>query len=316
MAERLSVLVSGAGGFVGGVLCPLLQPQFRVRGLVRLAGAAERLRQQGVEPLLAELAPDSMFAADALRVDVIVHLAAKVHVMAASAADRDEHDRINHRTTLNLARQAAAAGVRRFIYLSTIKVNGERTQGRPFTADSPADPCDSYARSKWAAEQGLAELAAQTGMELVIIRPPLVYGPGVKANFAQLVRWVAKGVPLPLAGIHNRRSLVSVDNLCDLIRCCITHSAAPGQRLLVSDGEAISTAALCRRIAHAAGVKAPLFYFPQCGLKLAATLVGKSAALNRLTEDLEIDSSATEQLLDWHPPVSMAETLNNLVRSP
>jgi len=316
VADPMRVLVTGASGFVGRALCDYLHSDVRLSALVRTAAAVEALRRRGIAATrLDGLTADGEIPAELLDVDVLVHLAAQVHVMAADGAAQAAHERINHQATLNLARQAAAAGVRRLVYLSSIKVNGERTRGVPFSASSPADPQDSYAQSKWRAEQGLLALAHSSGMEVVIIRPPLVYGPGVKANFAQLVRWVRRGVPLPLAGVANRRALVSVFNLCDLIRCCLRHPAAAGQVLLVSDGESISTPTLCRRIAAAAEIKIRLFFVPPWLLSAAAALLGKSAAVARLTEDLEVDISATQQLLQWRPPHGMATTLQKIIES-
>jgi len=222
----------------------------------------------------------------------------------------DEFRRVNVQGTLNLARQAAAAGVRRFVFVSSIKVNGEMTQlGRPFTADDAPAPLDAYGVSKMEAEQGLREIALQTGMEMVIIRPPLVYGPGVKANFAAMMRWLRYGVPLPLGVIHNQRSLVSLENLVDLLVTCITHPAAANQTFLVSDGEDVSTTELLRRMGQAMGKPARLLPVPGSWLKLAAGLVGKGDVAQRLCGSLQVDISKTRELLGWVPPVSLDEGL-------
>jgi UDP-glucose 4-epimerase len=211
---------------------------------------------------------------------------------------------------LNLARQAAAAGLRRFVFVSSIKVNGEATQlARPFIADDAPAPLDAYGVSKMEAEQGLREIARQTGMEVVIIRPPLVYGPGVKANFAAMMRWLKRGVPLPLGAIHNQRSLVALDNLVDLILTCLTHPAATNQTFLVSDGEDVSTTELLRRMGQAMGKTARLLPVPASWLKVAASLVGKGDVAQRLCGSLQVDISKTRELLGWVPPVSLDEGL-------
>jgi UDP-glucose 4-epimerase len=228
----------------------------------------------------------------------------------ATADPLEEFRRVNVQGTLNLARQAAAAGVRRFVFVSSIKVNGEATQlGRPFTADDAPAPLDSYGVSKMEAEQGLREIALQTGMEVVIIRPSLVYGPSVKANFAAMMRWLKRGVPLPLGAIHNQRSLVSLDNLVGLIVTCLTHPAAANQTFLVSDGEDASTTELLRRMGQAMGHPARLIPVPTSWLKLAAAMVGKRDVAQRLCGSLQVDISKTRELLGWAPPVSLDEGL-------
>jgi UDP-glucose 4-epimerase len=231
--------------------------------------------------------------------------------MSDTATDPlEEFRRVNVQGTLNLARQAAAVGVRRFVFVSSIKVNGESTQlGFPFTADDAPAPLDAYGVSKMEAEQGLRELAAQTGMEVVIIRPPLVYGPGVKANFAAMMRWLRRGVPLPLGAIHNQRSLVALDNLVDLIVTCLTHPAAANQTFLVSDGEDVSTTELLRRMGKAMGHPARLLPVPTGLLKLAATIVGRRDMAQRLCGSLQVDIEKTRRLLDWTPPLSLDQGL-------
>lgn len=243
-------------------------------------------------------------------VDQIVHLAARVHVMNDKSSDPlTEFRRVNVDGTANLARQAAAAGVRRFVYLSSIKVNGEFTQeGRPFTADDVPAPEDPYGVSKHEAEKLLRQIATETGMEVVIIRPPLGYGPGVKANFESMMRWLARGVPLPLAAVtHNRRSLVALNNLVDLIMTCLSHPAAANQTFLVSDGEDLSTADLLRRMGAALGHPARLFYMPPSVLKLGAQVVNKPGIYQRLCGSLQLDITKTRRLLGWTPPVSVDE---------
>jgi nucleoside-diphosphate-sugar epimerase len=246
----------------------------------------------------------------------VMHLAARVHVMAERASNPFlEFRRVNVDGTLNLGRQAAAAGVRRFVFVSSVKVNGESTSANhPYTAaDAPA-PQDPYGISKMEAEQGLRQIAAGTGMEVVIIRPPLVYGPGVKANFASLIRAVQRGIPLPLGSVtHNRRSFVALDNLVDLLITCIDHPAAANQTFLVSDGEDLSTADLLRRLGHAMDKPARLFPVPPSLLQLGATLLGKGDMAQRLLGNLQVDISHTRNTLNWNPPVSVDEGLRRAV---
>lgn len=305
-------LITGGGGFVGrtlskyalaqgyDVLLPLRRPQ----GIDQIIGA------KIIE--IGSLSEETDWN-DSLRgVEQIVHLAARVHVMNDKSLDPiAEFRRINVEGSVNLARQAAAAGVRRLIYLSSIKVNGEYTEvGCPFTADDAPAPKDPYAVSKYEAELMLRQISTETGMEVVIIRAPLVYGPGVKANFESMMRWLALGVPLPLSGmLQNRRSLVAIDNLVDLIMTCLTHPAAANQTLLVSDGEDLSTAELLRRMGTALGQSAHLFYMPPSMLRVAAQLVNKSDIYQRLCCSLQLDISATLQLLGWIPPISVDEGL-------
>jgi len=244
-------------------------------------------------------------------VAIVVHLAARVHVMKEVSGDPlTEFRRVNVEGTFNLARQAGAAGVRRFVFISSVKVNGESTQdGRPFTEADTPNPQDAYGQSKHEAEQGLRLIAADTGMEVVIIRPPLVYGPGVKANFAALMRTVQRGWPLPLGAVHNQRSLVALDNLVDFIVACTIHPDAANQTFLVSDGQDISTTDLVRGLARAAGKQARLLPVPVWALQLAAGLIGKGSTVQRLCGNLQVDISKARRLLGWVPPVSVAEGL-------
>jgi UDP-glucose 4-epimerase len=260
---------------------------------------------------MGDLEPSTDWTVALEGVAVVVHCAARVHVMADTATNPlEEFRRVNVQGTLNLAQQAAAAGVRRFVFVSSIKVNGEATQlGCLFTADDAPAPLDAYGVSKMEAEQGLREIALQTGMEVVIIRPPLVYGPGVKANFAAMMRWLRRGVPLPLGAIHNQRSLVALDNLVDLIVVCLTHPAAANQTFLVSDGEDVSTTGLLRRMGQALGHPARLIPVPVSWLKLAAALVGKQDVAQRLCGSLQVDIEKTQRLLGWAPPLSLDEGL-------
>lgn len=242
---------------------------------------------------------------------VVIHCAARVHVMDETSSDPlADYRRVNVGGTLSLARQAASAGVRRFVYISSIKVNGEGTSlGVPYLADAQPAPLDAYGISKMEAEKGLRALAAETGMEVVIIRPVLVYGPGVKANFLSMMQWLHKGVPLPFGAIHNQRSLVALDNLVDLIVTCIDHPAAANQTFLVSDGEDLSTTELLRRMGAALGKPARLLPLPAGLIRFGANLIGRPAIAQRLCGSLQVDISQTRELLGWSPPISVDEGL-------
>jgi UDP-glucose 4-epimerase len=305
------ILVTGANGFVGSAVAKRLAHEFP--GDVRAA-----VRQTMARPLAnVEYVPTVGLFADtdwslALRgVRSIVHAAARVHVMRESAADPlAEFRRVNVDGMLLLARQAVRAGVRRFVFISSIKVNGEATsRDRPFTADDPPQPLDPYGVSKLEGEQGLLELAKTTGLEVVIVRPPLVYGPGVKANFFSMMKWLRRGVPLPFGAIHNRRSLVGIDNLVDLLAVCVRHPSAPGSPLLVSDGEDLSTTDLLRRLGYALGTPARLIPIPERLIDLTARAVGGAKLAQRLCGSLCVDIAATRRRLGWSPPVSVDEEL-------
>ncbi len=305
-------LITGGNGFVGRALTShVLASGCEVLLSLRQPPSADQI--VGVETVeIGSLSLKNDWTAALSNVDRIVHLAARVHVMNDNSSDpMAEFRRVNVEGTANLARQAAAAGVRRFVYLSSIKVNGEFTQeGRPFTADDAPAPEDPYGVSKHEAEQALRQIAADTGIEVVIIRPPLVYGPGVKANFESMMRWLARGVPLPLAAVtQNRRSLVALDNLVDLIVTCLTHPAAANQTFLVSDGEDLSTAELLKRMGATMEHPARLFYMPPALLKLGATGLNKPGFYQRLCGSLQLDIAKTRRLLDWTPAVSVDEGL-------
>lgn len=290
----MAVVLTGAGGFVGSQL-------------------KRYLFAQGVEVLV--LSRNAESAPLLARANVVVHLAARVHVMHEdSVAPLAEFRQTNVLATLALARKAAAAGVTRFVFISSVKVNGESTAvGRQFSELDAPNPEDAYGISKLEAELALRALAAKTGMEVVIIRPPLVYGPGVKANFAALMRAVTCGWPLPFGSIQNSRSFVGLDNLVDFIYCCMTHPAAANETFLVSDGRDVSSAQLVRELAAAAGVKPNLWSVPQWVLELGAGMVGKGDAVQRLCGNLQVDISKAQTLLGWTPPVSMKEGLKKAV---
>lgn len=303
------LLITGANGFVGRALCAEAARQnFVVHAATR---SACNLPFADVSRAVGPMDGLTDWEEALAGIDMAVHLAARVHVMDDTADNPlDEFRRTNVQGTLNLARQAAAAGVRRFVFMSSIKVNGEATQpGHPFTADAAPAPLDAYGISKMEAEQGLRDIAAQTGMEVVIIRPPLVYGPGVKANFAAMMRWLGRGVPLPLGAIDNRRSLVALDNLVDLVVTCLGHRAAANQTFLVSDGEDVSTTELLRRMGIAMHRPAHLIPVPASFLQGAASLLGKRDVARRLCGSLQVDIHKTRQLLGWNPPLTLDQGL-------
>ena len=309
----MNILLTGASGFVGsGVRRSLLQRGMPVRSVFRSETSA---RQSDLRGETVELQPSLDGSTDwrtaVAEIDAVVHCAARVHLMRDTATDPlSEFRNINTFGTMKLARQAAAAGVKRFVFISSIKVNGEGTApGMPFTAKQVPNPIDPYGVSKWEAEQQLRKLSAETGMEVVIIRPVLVYGPGVKANFLNMMKWLYKGVPLPLGAIHNKRSLVALDNLVDLIVTCIAHPQAANQTFLVSDGEDLSTTELLRRMSHMLGKKPHLLPVPAWMLETAAKLLGKQSLAQRLCGSLQVDISCTRERLGWTPPVSVDAAL-------
>lgn len=310
------IMVTGGSGFVGRTLLERLHQE----GYGLIAPSRTHLVQAPVgvvNPLVGGLAADVDWSASLEGAAVVIHSAARVHVMNDTAADPlVEFRKANVEGTLSLARQAAAAGVRRFIFISSIKVNGEGTElGHPYRADDTPDPQDPYGISKMEAEQGLRALASETGMEVVIIRPVLVYGPGVKANFRSMMSWLRKGIPLPLGSTGNKRSLVAVDNLVDLIATCIDHPAAANQTFLVSDGEDLSTTQLLQRMGKALGRPARLLPVPASLLQAGAAMLGRRAIAQRLCGSLQVDIGKTRELLGWAPPVSVDDALRKTARA-
>ncbi len=307
----MRVLLTGATGFVGRQMLANLAstPGMSVRAAVRDSGAQ---LPPGTEVYpLGDFGQLRDWSSALHSCDAVVHLAARVHVLHDSAPDpAAAFRRINTDATLALARQAVQAGVRRFVFLSSVKVNGESTAaGRFFSALDVPRPADAYALSKLEAELGLRELAARGALEAVIIRPPLVYGPRVRANFLNLLRWVDRELPLPLAAINNRRSLVSVWNLCDLLGEVLVNPRAAGGVWMVSDGEDLSTPDLVRRVARAMDRRARLLPVPMSVLRAFATVAGRRAELARLCESLSVDTSRTRADLGWQPRVSVDEGL-------
>ncbi len=311
----MSTLVTGASGFVGQALCRALAAERSVIAVSRSTPAPNSLLNSeqtfhNIRGLEADFTQISSLQSDLQQVDAVVHCAARVHQVQETASDPlAEYRRINRDATLALAQAAAQRGVKRFVFLSSVKVNGEFSlQGQPFQS-SHAAPQDPYGVSKWEAEQGLLDIAAKTGMEVVIIRPPLVYGPGVKANFRTMMRWLHRGIPLPLGAIHNRRSLIALPNLVDFIARCLSAPRAANQTFMISDQQDLSTTQLLKSLGQALGRPARLVPVPSKWLQWSLQATGQSGMAQRLCADLSVDSSAATDLLGWRPPVSVEHGL-------
>lgn len=311
----MKILLTGSSGFVGAALAAALKAaghdvRLAVRSLPGSAGAGEVFQYPGLEA-------DVDWGPGLEGRDAVIHLAGLAHVtdkVAGGAASNFR--RINTEATIRLAEQAAERGVKRFVFLSSIKAMGERSEpGKPLRADDPLRPADAYGMSKREAEQALNSLMARSAMEIVVIRPVLVYGPGVGANFHSMMRWLNRGVPLPLGAIHNKRSLVALDNLVALILTCLDHPAAANQAFLVSDGEDLSTTDLLRRMGRALGRPAHLLPVPAWLLWMVAALLGQRDTAGRLCGTLQVDIGKTRELLGWSPPVCVDEGLRQTAQA-
>ena len=315
MTERKKVLITGASGFIGRALCAkILAEGWQVRGTFRSESDGSRL-PDGVDAVSIASIDSNTKWDDALAgIDTVVHLAARVHIMDDTCSDPiAEYRKINVEGTKCLAVAAANAGVKRFIFISSIKVNGEG-RASAYTEDDDEAPVDPYGLSKWNAEQELRKIADKTGIEVVILRPPLVYGPGVKANFLRLFKIVKRGIPLPLSSIKNQRSFIYLGNLIDGIITCINHTEAAGNTFLVCDEESISTPGLIRKIALALEKPALLFPISPFLMRLAGKLLGKSAAIDRLLGSLTIDSNRISEKLEWKPPYTMDQGIRETAK--
>jgi len=303
------VLVTGASGFVGRPLCKALSDRgHQVRAAMRTHG---QLSAAGETVIVGAIDGETDWSAALNGVDAVIHLAARVHVMKDTAGDPlAEFLKVNLYGTSNLAQQAANAGVKRFVYVSSVKVNGEQTTvNRPFAESDEPDPQDPYGISKWRAEQDMQRIAHETGLEVVIVRPPLVYGPDVKGNFIRLLAAIDRGIPLPLACANNARSLVYVGNLVDALIACATHPAAAGQTYLVSDGDDVSTAMLVDLIARSLGRNSRAFRFPPVLLRAVATLLGRAEQMDRLFGSLRVNDGKLRRELAWVAPFTLEQGL-------
>jgi nucleoside-diphosphate-sugar epimerase len=309
-----TVLVTGASGFIGRALCRTLAEAGHVPrpAIRRIAGGVN-----GLQPALCiGDIDDNTNWGEALRgIELIVHLASPSDALRGSTAETlAAYRKVNVDGSRRLAREAAIAGARRLVFMSTIKVNGERTMERAFTEDDAPRPEDAYGISKHEAELALRDVERKTGLEVVVLRPPLVYGPGVKGNFLRLMNLVARGLPLPLAAVANRRSLLYVGNLADAVVTALAAPRAAGRTYLVSDGEDVSTPDLVRALARALGVAPRLLGFPLAPLRLAAALAGRGAELARLTGSLQVDGSRIRRELGWRPRYTLAQGLEETAR--
>jgi nucleoside-diphosphate-sugar epimerase len=312
----MRVLLTGATGFIGSaVASSLTEDGYRLRCLVRKkSGKFDDL----VEQVVCDLDNLNGVSSEAFsNIDCVIHLAARTNeIKKNSLVDLNEYRRSNCDSTLNLANIASKHGVKRFIFLSSIKVNGEQTlPGVSFKADDNVATKESYGVSKYEAEKGLLQLALSSQMEIVIIRPPLVYGPNVKGNFASIISWIKKGVPLPFGAIENKRSFIALDNLVDFILLCVDRKGSPkaaNQVFLLSDGEDVSTSILLRRIAKAYGLSPRLFPMPVSLMRFFATLLARKHLSDRLFGNLQVDSSKARDLLGWEPVYTMEEQLRRM----
>lgn len=307
----MRVMVTGSNGLVGSAVLRYLsrQASFEPIAGVRTSGLIPGYQHEQCE--LGDLAKGQLDAKALSGVDVLVHAAARVHVMREFAQDPLAAFRsVNVEGTRALLKASSEANVRRFVFVSSIKVNGEASlPGRPFSEEDGANPQDAYAQSKWEAEQLVQAFCEQHGMEWVIVRPPLVYGPGVRANLRRMMQALARGFPLPLGGLHNKRSLVALENLADFLTCCVSHPLAANQRFLVSDGRDLSVTELSRALAAALGSRSWLIPLPGTWLDVGLRLMGRAAAGQRLCGELRVDSGKARALLGWQAPQSVDDAL-------
>jgi nucleoside-diphosphate-sugar epimerase len=309
------ILITGGTGFVGKNLSQNLKlKKYRVHMSKRThqSKALDGVKYFNIDEIDSKTKWKDCLAG----VDYVVHCAATVNfIKTENISSLNTYQRVNVEGTRNLAEQAAFLGLKRFIFLSSVKVNGEKTIGSSsFKYNDISKPENAYSISKWKAEQALLEISKQTGLEVVIIRAPLVYGEGVKGNFLSLLDSVYKQVPLPFANINNLRSFIGIDNLIDLIICCINHPNAAGKTFLVSDGQDISTPNLIRKVSRLMNKSSRVFPVPQSIIKLLGLLVGKSLEVKRLLESLRLDNSYTREILGWSPVLSLDEGLEKTVR--
>ena len=309
----MDILLTGSTGFVGSALLHELQKLSGYSVICAARKKASDVVYPSVE--VGNIDSETDYSEALIGKDVVIHPAARAHIMKDEVADPlAEYQKVNVAGSENLARQAAAAGVKRFIYISSVKVSGESTSGKvPYTESMTAAPEDAYGQSKYEAEEALKKIAEETGMELVIIRPPLVYGPGVKANFLSLLKLSKLSVPLPFGLVNNQRSMIYRENLVDFIIQCIDHPNAANQTFLISDGHDLSLSNLIRTIRKAMNKPAWLLPVPISLFKLAGKLTGKTAVVDRLVGDLQVDSSKAQRLLGWKPPYTVEEGIKATV---
>jgi nucleoside-diphosphate-sugar epimerase len=312
----LRVLVTGSSGFVGSaILARLLEME---KHQLRTVGRSNSKNPSGDldHVVIQDFSTDTELANAVKDVDVIIHAAARVHVLQeSSTSPLADYRAVNVKGSMNLAQLGVEAGVRRLIFISSIKVNGESTEaGKPYTAEDVPAPIDAYGVSKYEAELGLMQIAEKSGLEVVIIRPVIVYGAGVKANFLSMMNWLNKGIPLPFGSVHNKRSFLALDNLVDLVVTCIDHPGASNETFLVSDGEDLSTTELLGRMARALGKPSRLLPVPIGLLQTGARLLGKSDIAQRILGSLQVDISKTKKVLGWMPPVGVNEAMRSTVK--
>jgi len=310
------IFITGANGFVGNALAHQLGSQgYRVTRFIHRP-KSQSANEPGENVVIGDLEELIDWGQILESLDIVIHLAARVHIMKDTLiAPFSEFQKINTDATLNLARSAAQSGIKRFIYLSSIKVNGEQTTpGKPFSEVDPPAPEDAYAISKLEAEHGLHEIAQKHNLEVVIIRPPLIYGPGVKANFLSMMEWLNMGIPLPLGAIDNKRSLLGLDNLLNFIVTCIEHPAAANEVFMIADGEDLSTTELLRRVGNALGKSVRLFSIPQKFSEIGLQIMGKRSLRQRLFGTLQINITKANELLGWNPPYSIEEGLRKVAQ--